>query len=235
MANQIQLKATVREGTGKKLVKQIRSAGQIPAVIYGAHSEAVNLSVGMKDFEKAMQHARGENLLVDLQVTRTEGEETRLALIQDVQHHPVSDSILHIDFHEVSATETLRTEVTLHAVGEPVGVRVDGGILEHLMRELSVECLPKDLPDIIEVNVEQMKVDDVLHVSDITPPPGVTFLDEPDQPIFIVAAPVTEAEATALEEGGAAAAEPELIGKKPAEDEGEADSGKTPAKEGDNQ
>ncbi len=236
MANQIQLKASVRDQTGKQLVKRLRTAGQIPAVIYGSQIEPINLVVGAKEFELAMRHASGENLLVDLHLDRAGEQGSRLALIQDVQHHPVSDEVLHIDFHEVSATETLRTEVTVRAVGEPVGVRVDGGILEHVLRELSVECLPKDLPDVIAVNIEQMNVEDVLHVSDITPPAGVKFLDEPDQTVFIVAAPITEEQEAALVEGAAAEGEPEVIGEKPAEGEEGAEAekageGKAKAKE----
>ncbi len=214
MANQIQIKATVRNEQGKQPVKRMRAAGQIPAVIYGSHTEPMNLAVGAKEFELALRYASGENLLVDLQLDEAGGGKTRLALIQEVQHHPVSDDVLHIDFQEVSATETLRTEVVLRAVGEPVGVRVDGGILETLLRELSVECLPKDLPEVIEVDVEPMQVEDVLHVRDITPPAGVKFLDDPDQTIFIVAAPITEAQEAALE--GAGEGEPEVIGEEPA-------------------
>jgi large subunit ribosomal protein L25 len=218
MAKQIKLKARTRAEQGKGPVKRLRANGMIPAVIYGAHHGPLSLAIPVKDFQTAVLHATGENLLVDLQVEDNGQATNRLALIQEVQHHPVSDAVLHIDFQEVSATEKLRTDVQVRAVGEPSGVKNNGGILEYIMRELRVECLPKDLPEVIEVNVEAMEIDDAIHVGEIPLPPGVTFLDDKEQAVFIVAAPTTEEEEAALgqpAEGG----EPEVIGAKPEEGE----------------
>lgn len=219
MAKQIQLIATARTETGKAPAKRMRSSGMIPAVIYGTQKDPLSLSVPAKAFGMAMQHGSSENVLVDLKVDQAGQTENRLALIQEVQHHPVSDEILHIDFHEVSATETLRTDVPVRAVGEPIGVKNSGGILEYVMRELRVECLPQDLPEAILVNVEALDLEDTIHVREITPPTGVTLLDDAEQAVFLVAAPITEEEEAAL--GAApAAGEPEVIGEK--KEEGEA-------------
>ena len=143
MAQQIQLKAKTRVERGKGLVKRLRARGMIPAVIYGTYNPPLNLTIDITDYETAIHHATGENLLVDLQVEQGGQALNRLALIQEVQHHPVTDVVLHIDFHEVSATEKLRTAVPVRATGEPTGVKNGGGILEYVMRELRVECLPR--------------------------------------------------------------------------------------------
>jgi len=156
----------------------------------------------------------------------------RLALIQEVQHHPYEDTILHIDFHEVLATEKLRTSVPVRPVGEPSGVKNGGGVLEYVMRELRVECLPEDLPEMLEVNVEKMEISQSIHVGDITPPTGVTLLDDKGQTVFLVAAPITEEELAAMTEAAAApSAEPEVItAKKEEGEEGAAAEGEAKPK-----
>jgi large subunit ribosomal protein L25 len=216
MAKQVQLKAKTRNVIGKGPVKRLRAGGVVPAVVYGAHAQPLNIAVAFDDLEKVLHHATGENVLVDLQVEDGGQTKNRLALIQEVQHHPVEDLILHVDFHEVSATEKLRTNVPVRPAGEPVGVKTGGGVLEYVMRELRVECLPKDLPDVIEVNVEKLEIGQSIHVSDVAAPAGVTLLDDKGQPVFIVVAPIAEEVAEAPAEGPT---EPELIGAKPAEGE----------------
>lgn len=217
MAKQIQLKAKIRTELGKGRVKQLRARRIVPGVVYGAHTQPLPITVQADDLANALHASISENVLVDLQVDEGGQVHNRLALIQEVQHHPVTDQILHVDFHEVKATEKLRTTVPVRAVGEPVGVKTGGGVLEFLMRELRVECLPKDLPELIEVNVESLNIGQAIHVADIQPPPGVTLLDAKDQAVFIVVAPVTEVEAAPAEE--AALAEPEVIGAKKEEAE----------------
>ncbi len=220
MAKQVQLKAKSRAETGKGRVKQLRSQGVIPGVVYGGHAPPFSIAIDIKDFEKALHHATSENVLVDLQVDEAGKTKNRLALIQEVQHHPVTDQVLHVDFHEVSATEKLRTAVPVRAIGEPAGVKTGGGILEYVMRDLRVECLPKDLPEAIEVNVEALEIGQGIHIGDIKVPAGVTLLDQKEQAVFIVAAPITEEELAAMTEAAATtAAEPEVIGAKPAEGE----------------
>jgi large subunit ribosomal protein L25 len=220
MAKQIQLKAKSREEAGKTRVRRLRKTGAIPGIVYGAHTKPVTVAINADDFTKALHHATSENVLVDLQVEEGGKAKSRLTLIQEVQHHPVTDMILHVDFHEVSATEKLRTAVPVRAIGEPAGVKTGGGILEYVMRDLRVECLPKDLPEVVEVNVEKLEIGQGIHVGDIQAPPGVTLLDQKEQAVFIVAAPITEEELAAMTEAAAAtAAEPEVIGEKKLEGE----------------
>jgi large subunit ribosomal protein L25 len=218
MAKQVQLKASKRSESGRGPVKRLRATGVVPGVVYGPHTEPVIVTVSKVALSDVLAHAVGGNVLVDLQVEEGGKTVQRLTLIQDVQKHPCTDVILHVDFREVSATEKMRTTVAVRPVGEPEGVKTGGGVLEFIMRDLHVECLPKDLPDVIEVNVEKMEIGQSIHVSDITPPAGVTLLDQKGQAVFIVAAPIAE-EVEAVPAAGAAAGEPEVIGAKKAEGE----------------
>jgi large subunit ribosomal protein L25 len=228
MARQLKLKAKPRAGIGKGRVKRMRTDGVIPAVLYGPHTKPEAIGVAAQDFRGLMKGLHGHNVLVDLELEHDGKTHNRLALIQDIQQHPVSDAVLHVDFREVSATEKFRSSVQVRAVGEPAGVKTGGGVLETVMHELHVECLPKDLPEAIEVNVETMEIGSTIHIRDIVPPPGVTLLDDKDRTVFIVAAPLTEeAEAAATE---AAATEPEVIGAKKEEGAEEGATAKPDAK-----
>src|SRR5579859_3843396 len=190
MAKKVQLKAKARTGSGRGAAKRLRAEGAVPAVIYGAHTKPLSVAVAVKELEKVLHDATGENVLVDLQVDEGGTTKNRLALIQEVQHHPYEDVVLHIDFHEVLATEKLRTRVPVRPVGEPAGVKTGGGVLEFVMRDLHVECLPQDLPDMIEVNVEKLEISQSIHVGEIVPPAGVALLDAKGQTVFLVAAPI---------------------------------------------
>ena len=199
----VALKAYPRSQVQRAEVTKLRAKGLVPATIYGRQAKPQNLEVNYKELSDLLHHSVSENLLVDLSV-ETDARAKRLALVQDIQHHPLSGKVLHIDFHEVLATEKLRTSVPVRPVGEPSGVKNGGGVLEFVMRELHVECLPQDLPDLIEVNVEKMEISQSIHVGDITPPDGVTLLDDKGQTVFLVAAPITEEELAAMTEAAAA-------------------------------
>ena len=218
MATQVQLKAQLRNTTGRTQVKRLRAQGVVPGSVYGVHTKPYNITVNSRELGDVLHRATGENVLVDLQVEESGKTNNRLALIQEVQHHPFKDTILHVDFHEVLATEKFRTKVPVRPVGEPTGVKNGGGVLEYVMRELHVECLPKDLPEILEVNVEKLEIGQSIHVRDVVPPTGVALIDDKDMTIFLVVAPIAEeAAATATAEAGAG--EPEVIGAKKVEGE----------------
>jgi large subunit ribosomal protein L25 len=220
MAQKVQLKAKSRAEIGKGAVKRMRDQGTVPGVVYGAHMKPINITVGIEELEKALHSATSENVLVDLQLEEGGKTNNRLALIQEVQHHPYKDTILHIDLHEVLATEKLRASVPVRPIGEPAGVKNGGGVLEFVMRDLHVECLPQDLPALIEVNVEKLEIGQSIHVGDITPPKGVALLDDKGQTVFLVAAPITEEELAAMTEAAAApSAEPEVLTAKKEEGE----------------
>ena len=232
MAQKVQLKAKSRTEIGKGAVKKMRDQGAVPGVIYGSHMKPINVTVAVEELERALHSATSENVLVDLQLDEGGKTNSRLTLIQEVQHHPFKDTILHIDFHEVLATEKLRTSVPIRPIGEPAGVKNGGGVLEYVMRELHVECLPEDLPDVLEVNVEPLEIGASVHVGDIIPPKGVTLLDDKGQTVFLVAAPITEEELAAMTEAATGpAAEPEVLTAKKEEGvEGAAAEGETKPK-----
>jgi large subunit ribosomal protein L25 len=228
MAKQVQLKVQTRSETGKGPAKRFRSSGVVPGVVYGPKTKPLSVTVCAEALEDVLAHATSGNVLVNLEVEEGGKTANRLALIQDVQHHPFNDQVLHVDFREVSATEKMRTLVTIRPVGEPSGVKNGGGTLEFVLRELTVECLPKDLPDVIEINVEKLEIGESINVGSVVAPAGVTLVDPKDRAVFTVAAPMAEEVAAAPGEGGPA--EPEVIGEKKAEgEEGEAAAEGKPA------
>jgi len=212
MAKQVKLTAQTRSETGRIAVNKIKSQGFVPAVIYAHNETPVSLQVSARDIDTLLSHAVGEHVLVDLEIV---GGANRLALIQEVQHHPVTQAVLHVDFHGVSANEEIESSVPVEAVGEPVGVKSFGGLLEQLVRSITIQCLPQDLPDCINVDVSAMAIGDSIHIKDIQLPTGVTAVD-PETTVFLVAEPnvAAEAETPAAAEAPAA---PEVIKeKKPA-------------------
>src|SRR4051812_42142435 len=184
MAKQVKLKAERRTTVGRSAAKKLKAAGVIPAVVYGAKEKPQPLQVSARDVNVMLSHAAGENILVELEI----GSETRTALVQEVQHAPIGANVLHIDFHVVSMDETLEAEVPLESLGTANGVKNFGGLLEQSLRTISVECLPKDLPDRITVDVTNLNIGDTIHVRDIAMPPGVVAKEQPDLTAFSVVA-----------------------------------------------
>jgi len=235
MAKQVQLKAKVRTETGKGPVKRLRSSGVVPGVVYGRNTKSLSVTVDLEELGEVLAHATSGNVLVNLEVETGDKTVGHLTLIQDVQHHPFRDEVLHVDFREVSATEKMRTTVSVRPIGEPAGVKTGGGTLEFVLRDLNVECLPKDLPDVIEINVEKLEIGQSLNVGSVTAPAGVTLIDPKDRAVFTVAAPMAEEVVETAAEAGPA--EPEVIGEKKAEGEegeeaaeGKPEAGKAEAK-----
>lgn len=209
------LSASPRTQTRRKGARKIRSSGRIPAIIYGRHNPPQNLEIDSKKFDELVHKAHTEIILVDLTV-EGDAKPARLALVQDVQHHPLSGQILHVDLHEVKADEKVSIEVPVEAVGIPDGVKNGGGTLEHVRFRVRVRCLPKDLPEQINVDVTNLKVGETLHIGEIVAPEGVEVLGDKKIPVLAVAAPVAEAaaETTATPAAGEAAKQPEMIKEK---------------------
>jgi len=209
------LGASPRTQTRRKGARKIRNGGRIPAIIYGRHNPPQNLEIDAKQFEELVHKAHTEIILVDLTV-EGDAKPARLALVQDVQHHPLSGKVLHLDLHEVKTDEKVSIEVPVEAVGVPDGVKNGGGTLEHVRFRIRVRCLPKDLPEQINVDVTHLKVGETLHIGEIVPPSGVELLGDKKIPVLAVAAPVTEAaaETTAAPAAGEAAKQPEMIKEK---------------------
>jgi large subunit ribosomal protein L25 len=226
MAKQVKLKAEPRMNVGRSAVRKLKARGFIPAVIYGGKDKPQPLQVAARDVNAMMSHASGENVLVELEIT---GEKSnRTALVQEVQHSPVGGEIRHLDFHAISMDQTIQAEVPLEPIGTANGVKNFGGLLEQSLRALAIECLPRDLPDRITVDVSALNIGDSVHVRDIQLPSGVTAKVPLDLTAFSVLAPVVEEEPV-VAAAEAAAAGPEVITEK--KEEGEATAAAPAAKE----
>jgi large subunit ribosomal protein L25 len=216
MAKQVKLTAQSRTSVGRGAVRKIKRQGLVPAVVYGAKQEPQNLQLAARDVHNMLAHATGEHFLVELEITDVAATTNRLALIQEVQHHPLRRDVLHVDFHAVSADEMIYAEVPIETIGEANGVRNFGGLLEVPLHSIEVECLPKDLPDVIRVDVSALNIGEAVHVRDLQLPAGVTAMGDAELTIVRVSPP-TVAEATVT--GPEAAAQPEVLKEKKPEDD----------------
>jgi large subunit ribosomal protein L25 len=223
MAKQVKLMAEPRTAIGRSAVRKLKAAGSVPAVMYGSKDKPEALQVSKRDINALLSHAAGENILVELEIAG----KSRLALVQEVQHAPLGGAVLHIDFHAVSQDEVIEADVPLEPLGTPNGVKNMGGLLEHNLRSLAIECLPRDLPDVIQVDVSGLNIGDAIHVREIQLPSGVTTRIQPDLTAFSVLAPTVEEEPVAAAVD--AATGPEVIREKKEEPEaGAAPAGGAP-------
>jgi large subunit ribosomal protein L25 len=189
MSKQATLSARVRPETGSNAVKNVRARDAVPAIVYGSSVQPQNLEINRREFEMLLSHAAGESILVELAIEDQGQTVKHLSLVQEVQHHPLRGDVVHIDFHAVSAHETIEASIPLEPVGEADGVKNYGGILEIVVRDLSIRCLPKDLPEIIEVDVSALKVGDAIHVRDLKLPAGVEAILDGDVTVLSIAPP----------------------------------------------
>lgn len=214
----------MRSSTRRKGVRAVRKAGKIPANIYGKTAQPQNLEVDAKAFGDLVHAAHTEIILVDLTVAG-DARPSRLALVQDVQHHPLNGRVLHVDFHEVRPDELVTIRVPVEAKGECKGVK-GGGTLEHVLLKVRVRALPKDLPDQLVVDVTDLDVGKSIHLGEIPAPAGVELLGNKDVTVLACAAPVAaEAEAT-TPAAGAEGKQPEMIKEKKSEEGAKADDKK---------
>ncbi len=207
----VPLNAFPRTQARRAGAKKLRDAGRIPAVIYGRQTKPENLELVGRELGDLIKHSLSENILVDLAVDKAK----RLALVQEVQHHRLSGQVLHVDFHEVSATEKVTIMVPVETTGEAVGVKTGGGVLEHVLFKIKVRALPKDLPEQLIVDVTHLEVGKSVHLGDIKAPAGVEILGDKKVSVISVALPKTEAEeAAATEAAPAGAGDVEMIKEK---------------------
>jgi large subunit ribosomal protein L25 len=204
----VTLTAERRQASGKGGARQLRAGGQIPAVIYGHGREPEPLALSRTELDKVLHRIAGGSTIIDLQV---DGAVAVQALIREVQRHPTRRNVTHVDFYEVHAGEVLSLEVPVVLVGSPDGVRNAGGVLEQFLRDLTIEVLPRNIPERIEVDVTNLRVATSMHVSDLTVE-NARILTDPRTTVCTVVPPRVEAEpAPELEVEGEA--EPELIRK----------------------
>ncbi|MBI1882639.1 MAG: 50S ribosomal protein L25 [Chlamydiae bacterium] len=202
------LKAEERQEKGKS-VERLRRAGFIPAVIYGDGKPATAIKMDAKDFGKVVKGHAFENLIVRLDLENQETKKGRMALIRDVQMDPLKDCVIHVDFQEVSMEKKLRTKVRVEGKGDPMGVTQEGGVLECTLREVEIECLPMNIPQVLVVDVSNLNLGASISVRDIVPPEGVDILTAKEISVFSVALPKMEEETPKEAE----ITEPEVIGK----------------------
>jgi large subunit ribosomal protein L25 len=224
----VPLKAYPRTQLRRGGVKKLRDTGRVPAIIYGRQAKPQNLEINAKEIGDLIHHSASENLLVDLSV-ENDARARRLALVQEIQHHPLDGKVLHVDFHEVAENEKVIIQVPLETVGEAAGVKNSGGVLEHVMFKLKVRSLPKDLPEQIVIDVSHLELGKAIHLGEIKAPAGVEILGDKDMPVVTVAMPRTEEEeAAATTTEAVAAGDVEMIKEK--KEEGEEGEEKAPAK-----
>jgi large subunit ribosomal protein L25 len=192
----VALKAYPRSQVQRAEVKKLRTAGRVPATIYGRQAAPQNLEVGFDDITDLLHHSVSENLLVDLSV-ENDARAKRLALVQEVQHHPLNGKVLHVDLHEVAENEKVTVSVPVETVGEAAGVKTGGGTLEHVLFKLKVRCLPKDLPEQILIDVSALEIGKAVHIGEIAAPAGVEILGDKSRAVVAVAAPRAEEEVAA--------------------------------------
>ncbi|HSA62995.1 MAG TPA: 50S ribosomal protein L25 [Nitrospiraceae bacterium] len=207
------LAATVREQAGKGAARSMRRAGKVPAVLYG-QGECLLLTVNPDELIKILKSHAGSTALISLTVTGAKSKPSRTALLRDYQVDPVSGAVLHVDLFEISMSKPIRVKVPIHVIGGvPAGVK-EGGVLHHNLRELLVECLPAALPDNIEVDASPLNIGMGIHLKEVAKREGIRFLDDPDQMVVSVAAPMSDAKLEALLTSAAGTvAEPEVVAK----------------------
>lgn len=208
---ELNLEVTRREGTGKGIARRLRVDGKVPAVVYGAHRDAVPITVDRKAVTELIQKSQhGIRSIFLLKMSGT--DQSRHAMIKDIQINPISRKLTHIDFVRVLMDEKVRVAIPVHVSGLALGVK-EGGILDFQVRELHVECLPGQIPDTIDIDVTPLGAHDYYRIADLKLPEGVKVLDDPDRVVVGVTqlrAEVEEVPAEAVEE---AVAEPEVIKK----------------------
>jgi large subunit ribosomal protein L25 len=213
-----------RPERGTRAAKRLRREGYVPGVVYGGKDgDSTSFKVNWRDLRQVL----AGSALIDLKV----GGKTRPVIVKDQQQHPVRDELLHIDLLEVRLDEKIQTQVSVHLEGseEAPGIK-EGGVLEHVTHQLNIEALPTDIPEAIHVDVSGLEIAATMHLSEISPPAGVTFLDDPEETILATVVVPTEVEEPEIEE------ETELVGEEGEEVEGaeaaEGEEGAEPAAEG---
>ena len=209
---EIILDAELRTDLGRGKVKDLRDKGFVPAVVYREGKEAQSIKVSSGELIRLLHQHRLENAVINLKI-KEDKKAQRACLIKEIQHDPVRGNIVHVDFYEVSLTEVIKVNVPVIVKGESAGVKQDGGSLETILWEIEVECLPKDIPGEIEIDVTNLKIGDSIHVKDIKIAASVKILNSPEETVLHVVAPMKEevpVEAVEGEENK----EPEVIKEK---------------------
>jgi large subunit ribosomal protein L25 len=221
-----------REGTGKSVVRKLRRVGVVPAILYGG-TRPQTITVDPRAILRIIHGHEGSTQLLTL---KFDGDSSSLmAIIRDIQFDPVSDALLHVDLQEVSADRAITVRVAVHPVGEAIGVKDTKGILNLVMHEVEISCLPTNIPERIDADVTNLAIGDVLTVADLRPPEGVRITNDPGQAVATVSPPMAEEVVAPAATAVVTPAEPEVLTeRKPKEEaapaEAEASKKAPPAK-----
>jgi large subunit ribosomal protein L25 len=185
----LEIQADAREAGNKNKARRLRRAGKIPGVLYGPKTQAIALEIDKKDFSNRVAGLEGSHLVRLRSASSALAD--RVALVKDVQYHPITGEVVHTDFYEVDLSATIQVHVPLHFVGKAAGV-VRGGILQPVVREIEVECLPLDIPEFFNVDVTALDIGDSVHVEDVAMPSGVTAIYDSNFALVTVVPPTVE-------------------------------------------
>lgn len=211
---EITVRAAQRTGQGKNDARRLRRTGFVPISVYGGGGETVAAAAPLAELAAILRSETGHNTIFTLDI---EGVEAIEVLFQDRQIHPVHSRLMHADFKRLVRGQMIEVTVPLHLIGEPIGVREEDGVLEQTVREISIRCRPRDIPDAINVDVAHLAAHDVLHISDVPLGENVEILEAPETVIATVG--IVREEPVEAPSAEAAPAEPEVIGKGKKEDE----------------
>ncbi len=225
MKQEITIAAELRDSRGKNEARRLRVGGKIPAVVYGARQESVPVAVSPKDLNRILRSKSGHNTIFNVEI---QGREKSPVMIVDWQKDPVRDNLLHADMKRIDLTKRIAVKVPVHTVGEPKGVKQEGGLLELVTREIEIECLPDEIPEEFVIDVVELMLGQSRRASDVVLTGSMQLLSPPDTVIaHVIAIRVVEEvkpeEVAADAAAPAAAAEPEVIKKGKKEEEGEAE------------
>jgi len=221
---QINFDVQIRKNKGTAKARAVRRSHFIPAIVYGGDSKPVTIQADRKAYDRIWLRHAGESLIYHLNLM-DEGKKISdfPAIIKDIQLHPVTDEVIHIDFNRISLDKEIEIKVKILTKGEAVGVKRDGGTLEHLMWELDIICLPTNIPHHLEADVTDLGVHDSIHVKDLALPPGVRTKHDPESVVITIAGSMREETAAPAEgEAAPAGAEPEVLKEKKKEEGAEA-------------
>jgi len=216
---EVKIKGEKREVFGKNASRRLRREGKVPAILYGPETENVSLTLEKKEIFQILKSESGENTLFKVSFD----SQVQDVMIKDHQIDPTSDELLHVDLILIAMDKEIRVDVPVILVGEAVGVKSEGGFVDFILRELEIECLPKDIPEHIDVDLTELHLHQSIKVEELTPPAGVTFINDPSDVIAMIQAQAKEEEIVAEEEleveGEVIAGEeePEVIRKEKAE------------------
>lgn len=219
----VKITAVVREPGKHSLITNLRDGGKIPGTFYGKKIDAISIYVDDEELRQALHTDAGTNVMIDLEITAPDGAEApalkgkQVAMVKEMQRDALTGMIKHVDLVKVIMSEEIHATIPVAITGEAAGVKL-GGVLQHSIRELSVKCLPGNLPEQFEIDVTVLEVGDSIHVKDLPVPEGVEILDDLEEILVSVVPPTKEEEVVPAEEAEAEA-EPEVIGEKKEEEE----------------